>query len=59
MSLHLEALLDETDADEIIATAQIYDHAARSRSFEIAVEMLADFVRPNPVRDYSPAGAAQ
>ena len=45
--------------DEIIATAQIYDHAARSRSFEIAVEMLADFVRPNPVRDYSPAGAVQ
>jgi luciferase family oxidoreductase group 1 len=31
----LEALIAETDADEIIATAQIYDHAARVRSFEI------------------------
>ncbi|MDP1568427.1 MAG: LLM class flavin-dependent oxidoreductase [Vicinamibacterales bacterium] len=32
----LAALLDVTSADELIVTAQIYDHAARLRSFEIA-----------------------
>jgi luciferase family oxidoreductase group 1 len=31
----LEALIQETGADEIIVTAQIFDHAARVRSFEI------------------------
>jgi luciferase family oxidoreductase group 1 len=31
-------LLEETSADEIIATGQIYDHAARLRSFEIAIQ---------------------
>lgn len=36
----LEELLDETSADEIIATAQIYDHAARLRSFEIAADVF-------------------
>ena len=36
----LETLLKKTRADEIIATAQIYDHAARLRSFEIAAEQL-------------------
>jgi luciferase family oxidoreductase group 1 len=36
----LEELLDETGADEIIATAQIFDHAARLRSFEIAAEVF-------------------
>jgi luciferase family oxidoreductase group 1 len=34
----LEELFEETRADEIIATAQIYDHAARLRSFEIAAD---------------------
>lgn len=34
----LEELFEETRADEIIATAQIYDDAARLRSFEIAAE---------------------
>ncbi len=38
----LKAMLDATAADEIIATAQIYDHAARLRSFEIAAELLGD-----------------
>jgi luciferase family oxidoreductase group 1 len=38
----VQELLDETAADEIIATAQIYDHAARLRSFEIAGEVLTD-----------------
>ena len=32
-----EELLAQTHADEIIATGQIYDHAARLRSFEIAL----------------------
>ena len=32
----LEKILAETGADEIVATAQIYDHAARVRSFELA-----------------------
>jgi luciferase family oxidoreductase group 1 len=45
----LETLLAETEADEIIATAQIYDHAARLRSFEIAADVLAGFVRHEPV----------
>ncbi|HEY8900990.1 MAG TPA: LLM class flavin-dependent oxidoreductase [Chthoniobacterales bacterium] len=37
----LETLLAQTGADEIIATAQIHDHAARLRSFEIAAEVFA------------------
>ncbi len=32
----LQELIDRTGADELILTAQIYDHAARLRSFEIA-----------------------
>ena len=31
-------LLEQTHADEIIATGQIYDHTARLRSFEIAAD---------------------
>jgi len=33
-----QEFLDQTHADEIIVTGQIYDHAARLRSFEIAAE---------------------
>ena len=44
----LETLLKETGADEIIATAQIYDHAARLRSFEIAADVLGGLVRRAP-----------
>jgi luciferase family oxidoreductase group 1 len=40
----LEALLERTNADEIIATAQIYDHNARLRSFQIAAEVLRGIV---------------
>jgi luciferase family oxidoreductase group 1 len=36
----LQELLKQTHADEIIATGQIYDHAARLRSFEIAAEVF-------------------
>jgi luciferase family oxidoreductase group 1 len=35
-----QGLIRETGADEIIATAQIYDHAARLRSFEIFSEVM-------------------
>ena len=31
----LEALIDATQADELMLTGQIFDHAARLRSFEI------------------------
>jgi luciferase family oxidoreductase group 1 len=41
----LGELIEETQTDEIIATAQIYDHAARLHSFEIAAEALQGFVR--------------
>ena len=32
----LKSMIDRTDADELILTAQIFDHAARLRSFELA-----------------------
>ena len=37
----LADILDQTEADEIIVTAQIHDHAARVKSFEIAAGVLA------------------
>jgi luciferase family oxidoreductase group 1 len=40
----IDELLEETRADEIIATAQIYDHAARLRSFEIAAKVFREIV---------------
>lgn len=36
----LEQILAETEANELIATAQIYDHTARLRSFEIAADVF-------------------
>ena len=36
----LGEILSETSADEIILTAQIFDHQARLRSFEIAAGVL-------------------
>jgi alkanesulfonate monooxygenase SsuD/methylene tetrahydromethanopterin reductase-like flavin-dependent oxidoreductase (luciferase family) len=41
----LEALLKATAADEIMCTAQIFDHAARLRSFEIAAGVLQEMSR--------------
>jgi len=41
----LAEIIEETGANEIIATAQIYDHAARLRSFEIAAEVFRDINR--------------
>jgi len=38
----LQLIAQETGADEIIATAQIFDHAARLRSFEILSEVGRD-----------------
>jgi luciferase family oxidoreductase group 1 len=38
----LQELLEQTHADEIIATGQIYDHAARLRSFEIAADVFRE-----------------
>ena len=37
----LEAFIARTGADEVIVTAQIFDHAARLKSFEIAAEVHA------------------
>jgi luciferase family oxidoreductase group 1 len=34
----LQAFLDETQADELIVNSMIYDHAARLRSYEIAMQ---------------------
>lgn len=42
----LETILTETGADEVIATAQIFDHAARLRSFEILSEVHGVLARP-------------
>jgi alkanesulfonate monooxygenase SsuD/methylene tetrahydromethanopterin reductase-like flavin-dependent oxidoreductase (luciferase family) len=36
----MEELRDLTAADEIMILAQIYDHAARLRSFEIAADVF-------------------
>lgn len=38
----LEALIGQTHADEIIATAQIFDQGARLRSLEIAAEVFGE-----------------
>jgi alkanesulfonate monooxygenase SsuD/methylene tetrahydromethanopterin reductase-like flavin-dependent oxidoreductase (luciferase family) len=35
----LKALIDLTGADELILTAQVFDHQARLRSFEIAADV--------------------
>jgi alkanesulfonate monooxygenase SsuD/methylene tetrahydromethanopterin reductase-like flavin-dependent oxidoreductase (luciferase family) len=37
----LAAFIAETGADEIMVTGQIFDHAARLRSFEIVAEIHA------------------
>lgn len=36
----LQLFLDETQADEVIVTAQVYDHKARLRSYEILSEVF-------------------
>ena len=38
----LQKFVDETQADEVIVVCQIYDHAKRLRSYEIAAEVADD-----------------
>ncbi|WP_338276960.1 LLM class flavin-dependent oxidoreductase [Corallococcus caeni] len=48
----LQSLLDQTGVDEMMVTAQIYDHAARLRSFELVSQvreqLTAGDTRPAP-----------
>ncbi|WP_395734328.1 LLM class flavin-dependent oxidoreductase [Prosthecobacter sp.] len=43
----IEVLLNDTSADEIIATAHIYDQQARLHSFEIAAEVFKSLQHPS------------
>ena len=36
----LEAMIEETQADELIVTNQIFDHQARLRSYELLAEAM-------------------
>jgi hypothetical protein len=38
----LHNFVKQTGADELMITSQIFDHAARLRSFEIAAKALTD-----------------
>jgi luciferase family oxidoreductase group 1 len=42
----VEAFIRRTGADELMVTAQIFDHAARKRSFEILAEVHRGLTRP-------------
>jgi luciferase family oxidoreductase group 1 len=42
----LEAFIDRTNAEELMITAQIYDHQARLRSFEIVAEIRDQMAAP-------------
>jgi alkanesulfonate monooxygenase SsuD/methylene tetrahydromethanopterin reductase-like flavin-dependent oxidoreductase (luciferase family) len=42
----LEEIIAETGPDELMITGQIYDHAARLRSFEIAAEVRGEIGNP-------------
>ncbi len=55
----LEEMVAKTGADEIIATAQIYDHSARLRSFEIAAGVLSDLAGKKTPNAHEPATAAR
>jgi luciferase family oxidoreductase group 1 len=41
----LDALIEHTAADELMITSQIYDHAARLRSFEITADVRSELGR--------------
>jgi len=45
VKIQLAALIESTEADELIFTGHIYDHAARLRSFEIAAEVMQSLLR--------------
>ncbi len=42
----VQAFIDDTGADELMVTAQIFDHAARKRSFEILASVHAEGAQP-------------
>lgn len=44
----LEEVVAQTAADEVIAASQIFDHAARLRSYEIAMQAASKAARPLP-----------
>ena len=46
----LQALLRETEADELMINGQIYDHQARLRSFEIVSQVQQDLVKEPRIR---------
>lgn len=54
----LEAIIDSTAADEIIATAQVFDHAARLRSFEIAAGVFEEIDASRTLRRAESAPAS-
>ena len=54
----LESLLAATDADELIVTAQIYDHQSRLRSFELAAEVVRA-IKASPQRQEGRRGSRQ
>ncbi|MDU5950927.1 MAG: LLM class flavin-dependent oxidoreductase, partial [Paenibacillus macerans] len=37
----LQLILEQTNADEIIVAAQVYDHQARLRSYELLAEICS------------------
>lgn len=45
----LEAFLAQTGADELMITSQIFDHAARLKSFEIAADIRSSLLKPAAV----------
>ena len=45
----LHNFIEETGADELMITSQIFDHTARRRSFEIAAEALSSLVPHGPL----------
>jgi luciferase family oxidoreductase group 1 len=55
----LKNLIAETEADEIIAVGQIFDHAARLRSFELAAEIFQEILRQDAITSNNPAAAAR
>ncbi len=38
----LQSIIEATQADELILTSQVHEHAARRRSFEIVASVRAD-----------------
>ncbi|MGB6054554.1 MAG: LLM class flavin-dependent oxidoreductase [Burkholderiaceae bacterium] len=51
VAAQLRAFIERTGADELMITSQIFDHAARLRSYQIAAEVRPRLdVRPAPAR---------